>query len=86
MRGCKDQENQAQYKGQMDSAVRDFLQESKAGCVVMKTRQHDQQPLDNDRGRRCGGSKAHFRVELLFKLLQSFFVGGTQSPMGVQGG
>ena len=72
----KDQEYQAQHKGQMHAAVRDFLQQAEACGVVMKARQRDQQPLDDDCGGWHCGPKTHLGVELLFKLLQAFVIGG----------
>ena len=69
-KGCKDQKDQAQHKSQVHTSVGGLAQQTKPCRVVMETRQDDEQPFDDHRGRRCRRTETHFRVKFLFQFLQ----------------
>lgn len=54
--------------------MQDLRQEAKAGSVIVKEGQRDQQRPDQSRSERCQGPEADFGIELLFELARPCFV------------
>ena len=72
---CKHQKDEAQHKSHMNAPVRCFLQQTKAGGVVVKAGQQNQQPAHQLGGRGNHRPEPHFGVKFLFQLLELFGIG-----------